>query len=115
MSDAKSERNAIEDHEKNAVFTTGVAMVLTVATIIGVLADQPDDPLKRGTFTLLPPGQKTLGAACEKPVETLDGRVDPSTLKGKFMPVTVDAGDCADDEVVLRVRSRDIAAVVVFP
>ena len=115
MSDAKRERDAVEAYQRRAVFMTGAAMFLTVAVIIGVLVDQPADPSKRGTFTLVAEGQRTVAAACGRPITVLEGTVDPSKLKDEFVPVTVDAGDCQDEKVIVRLRKKHIAAVALKP
>jgi hypothetical protein len=115
MSDAKRERNAVEEHQKRAVVSTAAAMVLTVATIIGVLVDQPADASKSATFGLSASGAAAVDAVCDRPVSTLEGSVDPAKLDQDFVPIAIEAGSCVDDETTLHLSKRQISTVAVAP
>jgi hypothetical protein len=115
MSDVKSERQNVEDRQRQAVGITALAMLLTVTTIVGVLIDQPANTSERGVFALGPAGRRAIDDACSKKVKTLVGTVDPDHLQEDFVPITVKAGFCRANKATLDVRGNQISAVALTP
>lgn len=109
--EADNEREGVERHLRRAVHVVAIALTLTTLTIVGVLVERPDDPARRGAFTLFPAGQTAVDEVCTETVTMLEGSVDPGKLKDQFVPVTVDAGSCRETKTTLQLRKRHIAVV----
>lgn len=113
MGDAKHEREAVERRLGFATTTVGVAMLLTLATAVGVLLGDQPDPKRGGLVSLTVNGAAAASATCSGPTREIQGQLDPAELNEQFVKIAVEAGDCRDEAVDLRLRRKDIAAVVI--
>jgi hypothetical protein len=110
MGDTMGERAAVEKVVGIATAAVGVAMLLTLATIVGVAADEDADPKRDGVLILTVEGIATSKATCDREMNTIEGRFDPAKLKDEFVSLVVSAGDCTGEDIDLRFRKKEIAA-----
>jgi hypothetical protein len=101
----------VESHLSRAVNVVAIALTLTTRTILGALLERPDDPSRRGAFTLFPAGQAAVDDVCAETVTMPKGSAAPGKLEDEVVPVTVDAGLCLETKTTLQLRKRHIAAL----
>lgn len=109
---AKAERDKIDHWQNAAGIVSGLAVVVTVATLIAALVETPASDSKAATVALTDKGVAAVTAACRKRPTKISGSVSPSELDKEFVNMTLDAGICGRAKTVVALPRAQIRAVV---
>jgi MFS family permease len=111
LSNARSEREAIDSRQDTANKVSLLAMGLTASTLVfALLAPMPAEE-KEAKLVLSPAGAGAITALCQGTPTVVAGNLDVSSLKTDFVVLKSAANVCGRDRVELRLPKKEIVAL----
>jgi hypothetical protein len=107
----KRERQEIEKRLRLALGSAVVAAAVTVAALGAIVRVPASVQSVAATVDLSKRGQETVAALCGTPHQTIHGRLSESSLRERFLTITMDPTACQGRQVKLHVPIEDVVGV----
>ena len=112
MTAARSERNKVDDRQRNANVLALAAMLSTAVAFAALLFWPAEANQPRGTLRLTVAGLAAVQAVCPGVARSLPGQVVRSSIGTDFVAVNVGSKICGGKSVQIQVPKAQVEAVI---